>query len=301
MSKYFIITAGPTGSGKTTLVTATLQHLGIDPNSTIQQFLIDDIIQNDAYYKTKVTEILNNLGCNKNNFEITCKPQIDNPSQETFKEFETAYYDTRKEGCNNRGCSNVFDEEILNIKNTPDIVVEITGNKFPKWLLETVIQNFPDYNLIITYSLVNLNNLTSRNRSRASESVKSFLENNENPAPRVVNVSKEAFLEKINEIKNVLHQLYTTCILSFEDKKCGNKTIRLLLFDNNESKHVNIYDSNITKPGLDSFKLLVDNHLSTVDLSIAKKSSNRMTKKSSNRKNSKRTKKKRYTKKKKYN
>lgn len=63
-NRYLIITSGPTGSGKTELVKATLQYLHergdttVDKDTRFQKFLIDDLVENSKNYQDGVEKII---------------------------------------------------------------------------------------------------------------------------------------------------------------------------------------------------------------------------------------------------
>ena len=73
---HLIITTGATGSGKTKLIIATLQYLGLS-EINIVKILVDDLVENDEKYKDKVNKIIklvenecrNETECIKNNFD----------------------------------------------------------------------------------------------------------------------------------------------------------------------------------------------------------------------------------------
>ena len=78
LKKYFIITAGPTGSGKTKLVEKTLEKLNINPKTEYTKFLIDDLIENDDDYKRLVKEIIKDV-------EVQCHENCDILYQKSCK------------------------------------------------------------------------------------------------------------------------------------------------------------------------------------------------------------------------
>jgi energy-coupling factor transporter ATP-binding protein EcfA2 len=55
---YFIITAGATGSGKTSLDNSRLRVLGLPEDSEYTKILIDDLVENSESYKTSVRKII---------------------------------------------------------------------------------------------------------------------------------------------------------------------------------------------------------------------------------------------------
>jgi energy-coupling factor transporter ATP-binding protein EcfA2 len=265
--RYFIITLGPTGSGKTTLVKATLTQLGLPENSEYTKFLIDDIVENDIDYKHGVRQIIEDIGreC-LDNKDKCLEDAFNNPSPQLYDKFAEIYGNVRQGknglGCktqiaDGRGtnCSDVLNNDLKNISKTkPDIVVfESTGTYMPEWLLSREFIPYT-YEVVISYSLVTIDNLVKRNQSRAYDSVKEFNNDKTTPAPRLPKVDRDTFEKLIKQIKNTLIEMYDSCVKSKYDKTCGTVRIdRLLLFDNNGTSHQNIYDSK--PPDLDLGKI----------------------------------------------
>jgi len=257
--KYFIITAGATGSGKTGLIDATMKYLNIPSNEPFAKILVDDLVENDPKYKKKVNAIIKNVH-NKCENDTKCETNAyNNPesikaekSVDLFKDFGDAYFTTRKtpgclsesENTNAPTCDELNDD---NIKKSEEegkhIIFEFTGYYIPNWLLNPDwIPN--DYNIVFSYSLVTLENLIKRNKSRAYSAIEKFEEDNTNPAPRLPDVSNETLKKVVTNIKNVLIDLYDSCVLHHNDEKCGSKKIdQLLLFDNNGSSLKHVFDS----------------------------------------------------------
>lgn len=252
MAKFFIITCGPTGSGKTKLVEATLKELGLEC-APYQSFLIDDLVENDADYKDLVSKIIQQID-EECKGDVACEEsKFDNPSPELFKQFNDAYYsvrngksgigcqDLRDEGAN---CNEVLDSRIKNISQTtpPIVVFETKGTYIPEWLLHR--EWIPEgYKVIVSYSLVSLKNLVERNKRRAYQGVQKFKMDKSNPAPRLPDVSEKSFIESVNAIKQALKQLYLSCIQTHQEKECGTVRVnRLMLFDNNEGSHNLIFN-----------------------------------------------------------
>ncbi len=263
--KYFIITSGATGSGKSSLINETLKLLKIE-NEPYEKILVDDLVENDKKYKDKVNKIISETESECNN-EISCKiNKYENPSKELLDKFKHAYFTTRKEpGCLNNQDNDSCD--ILNdkkIKNTLDkhIIFEFTGSYIPTWLL-----NFDwihsNYKIIFTYSLVHLNKLIERNKSRAYKAIEEFKNDNSKPAPRLPDISINTFQPIVEGIKNTLIKLYDNCIKSYDDKTCGERKIdQLLLFDNNGAKLELKYDSNNSNHNDNVFNNTINNSLS---------------------------------------
>ena len=273
--KYFIITAGPTGSGKTGLVNVTFAKLGIDEKTEYTKFLIDDLIENDAVYKKQIREIIDNIDkeC-KTKQEHDCeKNKYINPSSELLTQFNTLYFEVRDTtGCKEysdegANCGLILDNRlkaIAKMEIKPFIIVfEITGISIPKWLLNNDF--IPDdYTIIVSYSFVNFTNLLIRNTSRTYKTIIDFKDDTTNtkPAPRLPDIRPEVFKKKIITIKTIIIELYNKCIITHTPTVCGSRKIdRLLIYDNN-STYTNIFDSSV-KPFIttDEFKKILDSSL----------------------------------------
>lgn len=261
--KYFIITSGATGSGKSSLINETLKLLKIE-NEPYEKILVDDLVENDKKYKDRVNKIISDTETECNN-EISCKiNKYENPSKELLDKFKNAYFTTRQEpGClnnqDNDSCDLLNDKKI---KNTSDkhIIFEFTGSYIPTWLLN-LNWIHSDYKIIFTYSLVHLNKLIERNKSRAYKAIEEFKNDKSKPAPRLPDISINTFQPIVEGIKNTLIKLYDNCIKSYDVKTCGERKIdQLLLFDNNGAKLELKYDSNYNND--DVFKNTINNSLS---------------------------------------
>lgn len=260
-TKYFIITAGPTGSGKTGLVNVTLAKLGIDEKTEYTKFLIDDLIENDNVYKEKIRKIINKIDeeCMTEQNKDDCeKNKYTNPSSELLTQFNNSYFEVRNTvGCKEhiqekeQNCNEVLDNRlkaIFKMEVKPFIIVfEITGSSIPKWLLNS--EFIPDdYTIIVSYSLVNFTNLLNRNISRAYKSIINFKHDTTNtkPAPRLPDIQPTVFKKTIGAIYNIIIELYNKCINIHDDidvSTCGTRKIdRLLIFDNNKYYNI-IFDS----------------------------------------------------------
>ena len=103
-----------------------------------------------------------------------------------------------------------------------------------------MLKDNSNYNIIITYSIVNYCELIKRNKGRAYINIKNFIKDNKNkPAPRLPNLSSNIFKEDIKKIIDNLNIL-----LNPQNKyRLDNKQYQLLLFDNNNEEMKNIYDS----------------------------------------------------------
>jgi Ni2+-binding GTPase involved in maturation of urease and hydrogenase len=100
--KYYIITAGPTGSGKTKLIDNTIKHLNLNSsnNNLYKKFLVDDLVENDQIYKDKISTIIKDIETEcKNDYtnSTECeKEKYINPDENLIKKFNDAYFEVRK-------------------------------------------------------------------------------------------------------------------------------------------------------------------------------------------------------------
>ena len=284
--KYFIIIAGPTGSGKTGLVNVTLAKLGIDAKTEYTKFVIDDLIENDNVYKSQIREIIDNIDkeCKtKQEQKDDCeKNKYINPSSELLAQFNTLYFKVRNTiGCKEyiqegQNCNEVFDHRLkatAEMEIKPSIIVfETTGASIPKWLLNNDF--IPDdYTIIVSYSLVNFTNLVIRSTSRAYETMIDFKYDTTNtkPAPRLPDIRPEVFKTIIMTIKDIIIKLYNECIITHTPTVCGSRKIdRLLIYDNN-STYTNIFDS-LVNPFItkEEFTKLLDSSLGNFTLGGSK-------------------------------
>ena len=249
INPYLIITAGNTGSGKTSLITETLRYLGIDDQPYVK-ILIDDLVEMDCKYKVSVIQIINKISELSRNESKSEREYYTDPSDELYEAFSKSYFKVRNEpGClgTELSCDQLnnknLDEAIRDRKN---IIFEFTGQYIPTWLLK--IEMLGDiYNVVFSCSVVNLKNLLERNTSRAFTAVNKFKEDYGKPAPRLPNVSRPKLIENVTQFKRILNQIYSNCITSYSEQICGTKRInKLLVFDNNGSIMRLIFDSDIS-------------------------------------------------------
>jgi Ni2+-binding GTPase involved in maturation of urease and hydrogenase len=275
--KYYIITAGPTGSGKTNLIDNTIKHLNIN-NNGYKKFLVDDLVENDQKYKDKISTIIKEIEteCKQNDItdKICEKEKYINPDENLIKKFNDAYFEVRKKtGCDiefvdgreYNGCDQKLINE-LKQDNKPDIIViETVGTYIPTWLFENekdIPEFIPDdYSIIISYSLVNINNLIERNKNRTYNNILNFKKNPDLPAPRLPSTN---YRESIDQIIITLQNLYNSCINKnkLDTNICGKRKIdKLLIFDNNGSQQKLVFDSTDTKMTTETFNNLIESLL----------------------------------------
>ena len=249
MSPYLIITAGNTGSGKTSLIKETLRYLGIDDQPYVK-ILIDDLVENDCKYKIMVIQIINKIIELSRNERKTEREYYTEPSDELYEAFSNSYFKVRNEpGClgTELSCDDLNNKNLNEaIRDRKNIIFEFTGQYIPTWLLK--LEMLGDiYNVVFSCSVVNLKNLLERNTSRAFTAVQDFKEDYGKPAPRLPNVSRPKLISNVSQFKRILNQIYSNCITSYSVEICGSKRInKLLVFDNNGSRMSLIFDSDIS-------------------------------------------------------
>lgn len=247
---FVIITLGPTGAGKTGLVTETIKLCKLKSNPPPTVFLVDDLVVNNKKYKEAVNGIITNNNMTSETVEklMTTKSVID--------AFNDAYWKVRKSvdcvGENSPNCDDVIDDRIkAAIQAKQSFVLEITGSSIPKWILsKNWLGNDPTiYDVFVSCVFVsNLGELIQRNKSRFKQAFESFIiDNTNNPAPRLPNINEQTFKETILTIKKTLDAMYSQCVLPPKDVKdqqiCGIDDIEQLLVYSNNSKMVLEFDS----------------------------------------------------------
>lgn len=236
---FVIITLGPTGAGKTGLVNKTIKHCGLNPNLTPRVFLVDDLVVNNQKYKDDVSKIIKTNNMTVDTVEnVMTKPEV-------IAAFNNAYWDVRKsENCVKEqadNCDGVTDSQMkAAIAAKESFVLEITGSSIPKWFLDTdwLGANTELYDVFVSCVLVSsLDTLIERNKSRFKSAFGLFMNDSiNNPAPRLPNITKETFNDSILTIKKTVNDMYSECVLTKNESKCGKEKIdRLLVFSNNES------------------------------------------------------------------
>lgn len=146
---------------------------------------------------------------------------------ETLKKYYNDYYE--------KNCEQQYKLDIEKYLNRKEnIIVETTGKKIPIQLIELAEQH--NYNIIITYILVNKNELHKRIIERFKLALSNFRLDYNKKAPRFPNISDEI----INNIKETLIKLRNDCLDTTEALEgCGlinrNSKINLLIYDNTDN------------------------------------------------------------------
>lgn len=249
---YLLITMGPTGSGKSSLIKAVCEHLKLP--ITKNKLLIDDLVVDNPYYRNKVKEFLNTKSYDE---LIKLFEKGDTDLQKTFNNF---YFSTRSQTyCykSSRYYGQLLKEDDIqfnkdnekltltkdfipeenkrfNCNNTNDIklkklidkhksfVLETMGTSFPDWLVK--IPKLAKYQIIFAIPGVNTCKLLARNKTRAINTLKHFLKdpNNTEP-PRLPTVDERIYKTDVKQIISTFNTMI----------KQNNKKYRLLIFNNN--------------------------------------------------------------------
>lgn len=281
---YFIITAGPTGTGKSSLVDKTLELLINNPYAPRKSFLIDDLVEQHQVYKDGVDVIIEKVTkeC------MGDKKCEDIKYDENVGEFSKFYFNARDNGhCNNDtklNCNKLLDarlEEAINNKEKI-IVFETTFGSSVKWIFDLVPAH---YKIILVFSFVNYKELKERIKKRFKHSLTKYKDDKTNNAPRLIDTQNKVFIGVIENIINKLYEFYKDCFRTYKDEKvCGmsQKLNRLLISDNSVS-HLFVYDSGESKnllPSPEYIEGLVRSIISLPPYSTESKSGG-MTKKTS--------------------
>lgn len=236
------MTFGPTGAGKSKMGRQVMDKYN---ETEFVQILIDDLVENDYKYKESVKKIIQKYKLNHNE---TAQSLLSDPPIELFDAFSQAYANVRfKTGCrtNKRdeeewNC-NQENDEILGraLENKQNIVFEMTGTYSPTWLYD--MSRPHNYLIVASYSLVTFCSLIQRNKSRAINDLKYFLEDTQkHSAPRLPNVldgeekQKQIYRKLMEDIKKVLDELLQNCLeCNTNTMDCKCPVDEILLFDNN--------------------------------------------------------------------
>ena len=268
---YIVVTLGPTGSGKSGLIKNIIEYLGLSKEYV--KILVDDIVENNQNYKDRILSIMEDVSqqCKSEKYhceDSTCDKCDSakyylNPSDGLIAKFNAAYFDIRKstkcDPYSKLTCDDINDKNLMEaILNRQNIVFEATGVSIPSWLLSAPYIN-DNYTIIFAYSIVTYDKLIERNIARTLQSITTFQQDvTKNPGPRLPELRHDIFKNIVQQTKEILIDLYNSCIRQHDIKKCGTQKIdRLLLFDNNESIMTLVYDSVTPTLSIHEFTVMV--------------------------------------------
>lgn len=271
---YIIITSGPSGSGKTLVAEKTIEYLKLldkDMSTSFTKILIDDLIENNIAYKERISSIIKECvdeykqssGNIKECF-MCSKPNCYYLRPDVFEKLSKSYWYVRtKPYCNESSPINcaILNDELLKqaVEKNENIVFEITGaNTMPTWILSDPFIS-KEYNVIFSYSLLNIDDLIIRNINRFEKSLQNFNIDNSNPAPRIPNIEYNNIEKHVYEIRSSLLKLYNKCVIDHNIFTCNKYKInKLLIFDNNDTDMKLIFDSDINKYTLTELAVIVN-------------------------------------------
>ena len=256
--RYFVVVCGPTGAGKTSLVSATLAKLGLPADVPMERFVIDDVIENHPVYKERVRAAIAQMGCGAageeggEEKEECLRAALTRPRTETVKLFTDAYFDTRKRTrpCVSAGppvsCDEMLDARMraaATERTSKVAVFESTGESVPGWLFEP--EFIPeDMQIVVAYSFARMDVLMERNRSRAYAQMSAFLADPDHrAAPRLPDLSEDVYPAKVRLIAATCAKLVEDCV-HHRAPACGSRPVgRVLVFDNSGPQQTLKYDS----------------------------------------------------------
>ena len=256
---YILITSGPTGSGKSSLIEKSLNYLKLVKPLDENIFIIDDLVEENSEYKNRSIRILEKYFSNSKNNEVEqkLKDLLIAPTNKNsiFNKFTEAYFSIR-----DKGISQSFDRKLhLTISKNESFIIETTGRSFP-----TIIEWINDkYKIFISYSLVEFCTLIERNIKRMIDQIKLFL-SNKTRAPRLPDMRIEVFSKIVTIILEKLIKIIDKCN-SGNCKTNSNfgtspeRNFRLIIFDNTVMNNVPIFDSDDKSKKLGEIKELIIN------------------------------------------
>jgi hypothetical protein len=260
---YVLITCGPTGSGKSSLIDKSLRYLKLEKPLDENIFIIDNLVEENPNYKEKSKNILEKYFYNTKPDSISIKQKItnllhtpiNNTNNSIFKKFTDAYFNIR-----GKGLSDILKGNInLAIKNNENFILETTGRNFP-----TIIGWTDDkYKVFISYSLVEFCTLIDRNIKRMVDQIELFLKNN-SLAPRLPDIRFQKFGEVVTIILEKLIAIIDKCNSGICKTNSNFNTstdrkFNLIIFDNTTSNDVPIFDSDDKSKNLDEIKEMIMN------------------------------------------
>jgi len=246
-----ILTAGPTGSGKSDLTQIALELLySTQGLPKCKKFLVDDLVEKSDLYKKKIDDIIEKFGCDKSISEGDCN--LINPSPTILKHFEEAYMSTRKVGpCNSLNpepCNDIFKSSIkAAISDGKNISIETTGSKIPLDYVNLV--DLSKYNIVFVYSLVSFDALLGRNTNRASKNMTTYLNDKTKPGPRLPDVSEKEFKKNTSLIIQTIIKLRNVCLrrgrppYNICQNIASGSPFTLLIYDNDGLAKKLVYNS----------------------------------------------------------
>ncbi len=249
LEPYLIITAGPTGSGKSSLPDKIIKYVNLNKNDKVN-ILIDDIIESQKKYKQNINKIIEENCYNSKSLCDNLKKKIINPDDDILNKFNTAYFNSRKsKGCNNtnKTCDEINDKKLEDaFKIGKNIIFETTGTYYPSWIFKYNIDmlNKWNYQIIMAWTIAEWCDLVKRNSNRAIAAFEKFINDNSNPAPRLPDIRPDNYKKQAKIINDVFYRIAYNCGKTYKSSFC-KRQVRLIVVDNRTKNNVNniLYDS----------------------------------------------------------
>lgn len=191
---YLIITNGPTGSGKSSLVEKTIHHYNLNQNH--QKFLIDDLVENNAHYK-KAIDMIIRVECSRRQMCQQLKNKLNEPNKDWLQKWAGLYRkyrgSTGEKWCDGgrRTCDESLDLKLSESIGAGDnLVFETVGTYYVKWLIDMTREQ---YDVYYAFTLLDSKENIDRNKYRAQYQMSRFIKDRTSPAPRLPDVSEKYF------------------------------------------------------------------------------------------------------------
>lgn len=301
---YLLITMGPTGSGKSTLKKEVKELYNIEFTDSI---LIDDLVVENKYYKEAIDKYFEKL--KEKNKDIVQMFEIGDET--LIKKLNEIYFFTRENVyCNSLytqygkpldnenieynktkfkdkfpeltdeklNCDNFNDAKLKDaIKGNRNIVLETTGITFPDWLFEhsELKSELQKYKIVCALSVVDICQLLNRNITRATKSLKKYLNNeylkdsksSKVKPPRLPEINRDIYT---NNLVKLIHT-FRKMVKKLRMNKCFTDSIQhcnLLVYDNNGKEMKLLFNNDkhrLTKRVVESLGSLKQDIVSEVE------------------------------------
>jgi hypothetical protein len=249
LQPYLLIFLGPTGSGKSSLPYKIDNYLKLNGFLTNPKYttniLIDDLVELNPFYRTKIGNIIQECMKNKKCYDI-----FENPSKEDLEKFSKIYFLARKNvPCNEnikKNCDDLNDANFeMALKNKKNVIFESVGDYFPSWIFTVYEKFLKNYKIIMIWSVVEYCELINRNKTRAIKSLNEFISTEgKSSVPRLPNIEHNFFKNSILRIEKTFRDIIENCIFNHNKNFCKIDDIRVIVINNNVYKIDVMYDSN---------------------------------------------------------
>jgi len=212
---FQIILFGPPASGKSNVITPTLNYLQLNAP---KMFQIDEILKNNKNYNLEMSNLLKHLNADKSQINKLIH------NENFIKEMNDIYFRNRSK------IENYMNSKIKeSIENNENILVETIGLNFPNNI--KYISKKHDLYLVFTFK--KFNDLIQGNQERSCNEIYDFIKY-KSDAPHVY-LSSITQLQKIQiKILLILFDLLMDCAKNNISKKFGK--CRIIVFDSDDYK-----------------------------------------------------------------